>query len=72
VKWLLAIPLYLVGIFYLVLALAITIFAWISILFSGEYPNRGREYVVGTLKYWNRVLGYSYLLVTDEYPSFRL
>ena len=72
VKWLLAIPLYLVGIFYLVVALAITIFAWISILFSGEYPNRGREYVVGTLKYWNRVLGYSYLLVTDEYPSFRL
>jgi hypothetical protein len=72
VKWILAIPLYLVGAVYAVYALALTIFAWISILTSGEYPEWCSKGVVGTISYWNRVAGYAFLLVTDEYPDFNI
>jgi len=27
---------------------------------------------VGTIAYWNRVVGYAFVLVTDEYPTFSL
>ena len=72
VKWFLAIPLYIVGVFYIIYAFFLTIFAWFSILFTGNYPEKCAEGVVGTIAYWNRVAGYALLLVTDEYPSFSL
>jgi hypothetical protein len=72
VKWFLAIPLYLVGIAYIVYALFLTLFAWISILFTGNYPEFCAEGVVGVMAFWNRVAGYALLLVTDEYPTFAL
>lgn len=72
VKWFLAIPLYLVGVVYSLYALTLTIFAWFSILVSNEYPKWCAQGVVGTISYWNRVAGYAFLLVTDEYPSFNL
>jgi hypothetical protein len=55
VKWFLAIPLYLVGIAYIVYALFLTLFAWISILFTGNYPEFCAEGVVGVMAFWNRV-----------------
>ena len=72
VKWFLAIPLYVVGVFYIVYALLLTIFAWLSVIFTGNYPEKCAEGVVGTIAYWNRVAGYAFLLVTDEYPTFSL
>jgi hypothetical protein len=72
IKWFIAIPLYLVGIFYAIYAAFLTLFGWISILFTGNYPERCAEGVVGTIAYWNRVIGYALLLVTDEYPTFSL
>ena len=72
IKWLLAIPLYLVGIVYLVYAAFLTLFAWISILFSGNFPEFCAEGIVGVIAYWNRVVGYALVLVTDEYPTFSL
>jgi Domain of unknown function (DUF4389) len=72
VKWFLAIPLYLVGIAYMIYAAFLTLFAWFSILFTGNYPEFCAEGVVGTIAYWNRVVGYALVLVTDEYPSFSL
>ena len=72
IKWLLAIPLYLVGIAYIIYAAFLTLFAWFSILFTGNYPEFCAEGVVGTIAYWNRVVGYALVLVTDEYPSFSL
>ena len=70
VKWFLAIPLYVVGVFYILYALLLTIIAWFSVIFSGNYPEKCAEGVVGTIAYWNRVAGYALLLVTDEYPTF--
>jgi hypothetical protein len=72
VKWLLAVPLYLVGIVYIIYAALLTLLGWFSILFTGNYPEICAEGVVGTIAYWNRVAGYALLLVTDEYPSFSL
>ena len=72
VKWLLAIPLFIVGVIYLVMSLVVTIFAWISTSASGTYPDWAAQIVLGTLKYWNRVYGYAVALVTDEYPAFTL
>ena len=72
VKWFLAIPLYLVGIVYSLYALVLTIIAWFSILFTGEYPASFARPVAGTIAYWNRVIGYAFVLVTDEYPTFSL
>ncbi|MCX6441547.1 MAG: hypothetical protein NTX60_01820 [Actinobacteria bacterium] len=38
----------------------------------GKYPAWAGEIVLGSFAYWNRVQGYMLLLVTDEYPTFRL
>jgi hypothetical protein len=72
IKWLLALPLYLVGIVYFIYAALLTLLGWFSILFTGNYPEVSAEGVVGTIAYWNRVVGYAFLLVTDEYPTFSL
>lgn len=72
IKWLLAIPLYAVGIFYILYLSLLTIVGWFSVLFTGNYPEKCAEGVVGTIAYWNRVIGYAFLMVTDEYPSFSL
>ena len=72
IKWLLALPLYLVGIVYVIYAALLTLIAWFSVLFTGNYPEFCAEGVVGTIAYWNRVAGYALLMVTDEYPTFSL
>ena len=55
-----------------VYAFFLTVFAWASVVVTGNYPEWCAEGVVGTIAYWNRVMGYAFLLVTDEYPSFSL
>jgi hypothetical protein len=72
VKWLLAIPHYIVLFFFSWGILAATIYAWFVILFTGRYPQDVFDFVVGYFRWANRVYGYSILLVTDEYPPFRL
>lgn len=72
VKWLLALPLYLVGFIYVIYGLAVLIFTWFTILFTGKMPAVSGEVLLGVTQYWNRVYGYAFLLVTDEYPSFSL
>jgi hypothetical protein len=72
VKWLLAVPLYLVGLVYVFYGVAVLIFTWFTILFTGKMPAFSAEVLVGVTQYWNRVYGYAFLLVTDEYPSFSL
>ena len=72
VKWILAIPLVIVGLVYALLALIITFVAWIVTWSTGTYPRWALDIVLGTVKFWNRVYGYAILLVTDEYPGFSL
>jgi len=72
VKWLLALPHYVV-LFFLVLALLLVlIISWFTILFTGRYPLELFDFAVGNMRWWNRVQAYAFLLVTDRYPPFRL
>lgn len=72
IKWLLAIPHYValsvlyVGAFFAVIG------AWVAILFTGRYPRGIFDYVEGVIRWHNRVIGYAFALITDEYPPFRL
>jgi hypothetical protein len=72
VKWFLAIPHYIVLFFLYIGALFVVIAAWFAILFTGRYPRGLFGYVVGVMRWCNRVTAYAFLLVTDEYPPFRL
>jgi hypothetical protein len=72
VKWLLAIPHYVVLAFLYVGALIAVIGAWFAILISGRYPRGIFKYVEGVMRWHNRVVAYALILVTDQYPPFRL
>jgi hypothetical protein len=72
VKWLLAIPHYIVLFFLYIGAFFAVIAAWFAILFTGRYPRGIFDYVEGVLRWHNRVVGYVAVLVTDEYPPFQL
>jgi Domain of unknown function (DUF4389) len=72
VKWLLAIPHYIVLFFLAIAAIVLVIVAWFTILFTGRYPRGLFEFVQGVLRWGNRVTGYAFTLVTDQYPPFRL
>jgi hypothetical protein len=72
VKWLLAIPHYVVLFFLAIGAFFAVIGAWFAILFTGRYPRGIFTFVEGIIRWSNRVTGYAFTLVTDEYPPFRL
>ena len=72
VKWFLAIPHYVVLIFLHVGVFFAVIGAWFAILFTGRYPRAIFDFVVGVMRWTNRVGAYAFVLVTDRYPPFRL
>jgi hypothetical protein len=72
VKWLLAIPHYIVLLFLGLAAIVCVIIAWFAILFTGRYPRGLFDFVVGVMRWGNRVTAYAFVLVTDQYPPFRL
>ena len=72
VKWLLAIPHYIVLFFLSIGAVFAAIFAWFAILFTGRYPPTLFDYIEGVLRWHNRVGAYAFLLITDRYPPFSL
>jgi hypothetical protein len=72
IKWFLAIPHYIVLACLFVAVIFATILAWFSILFSGKYPVTIHEFVVAVFRWCLRVNAYAFLLLTDEYPPFKL
>ncbi len=72
VKWIMAIPHYIVLAFLGIAAFVVTIIAWFAILFTGRYPGGLFDFVVGVYRWSLRVSGYAFLLVTDKYPPFSL
>jgi hypothetical protein len=72
VKWLLAIPHYIVLIALSLAAFFAVVIAWFAILITGRYPQGLFDFVVGVGRWWLRVQAYATLLVTDRYPPFSL
>lgn len=72
IKWILAIPHYIVLMVLGIVAVVVVILAWFAILFTGRYPTWMFDYVVGVARWTYRVFGYAFLLATDRYPPFRL
>ena len=72
VKWLLAIPHYVVLLFLFVVVFIAAILAWFAILVTGSYPRVIFDFIVGVGRWGLRVEAYAFLLVTDRYPPFSL
>ncbi|MEQ1786238.1 MAG: DUF4389 domain-containing protein [Acidimicrobiales bacterium] len=71
-KWFLAIPHYVV-LFVLDIGVVLAaVAAWFSIAVTGRYPQGLFDFTVGVMRWHNRVVGYAFALVTDQYPPFRL
>jgi Domain of unknown function (DUF4389) len=72
VKWLLALPHYVVLALLGIGAVFAIVAAWFAILVTGRYPHVLFDYVVGVARWSVRVNAYAFLLVTDRYPPFSL
>lgn len=72
VKWFLAIPHYAALLFLDIGVVLAAIGAWFAIVFTGRYPKRLFDFIVGVMRWHNRVVAYALALTTDHYPPFRL
>ncbi len=72
VKWLLAIPHYIVLFFLAIGVLVAVVLGWFAILITGRLPRGIHDYVVGVGRWGLRVQAYAFLLLTDRYPPFSL
>jgi hypothetical protein len=69
IRFILAIPQFIVLAFLEIAWAFVTIIGWFAALFTGRLPGWAHNYNSGFVRWYQRVLAYTYLL-TDEYPPF--
>jgi hypothetical protein len=73
VKWILAIPHYIILILLAIASVVVTVIAFFAILFTGKYPRALFDFRVGVIRWRWRVSFYALrVLGTDKYPPFSL
>lgn len=72
VKWLLALPHFIIVGLLVIAVIVVTLVAWLAILITGAYPRPLFDFVVGVGRWATRVWAYAFLLSTDDYPPFSL
>ena len=72
IKWLLALPHWIIIYILGIIALVVTVIGWLLIIVTGSYPRAMFDFVVGVTRWTLRVEAYAVGLFTDQYPLFRL
>ena len=72
IKWILAIPHYIVLSVLLTVEIVLVLVGWVVILITGKLPEGIHKFIVGVSRWGLRVQAYAFLLTTDEYPPFSL
>jgi hypothetical protein len=72
IKWILAIPHYIVLFVLLTISIVLLLVAWVVILITGKLPQGIHKFLVGVSRWSLRVQAYAFLLTTDKYPPFSL
>ena len=72
IKWILAIPHYIVLSVLLTVEIVLVLVGWVVILITGKLPEGIHKFIVGVSRWSLRVQAYAFLLTTDEYPPFSL
>ena len=71
VKWLLAIPHYVILFFLYVAVSVVAVIGFFTVIITGAWPEGMRTFVVGVVRWSARVSMYA-MLMTDRYPPFSL
>jgi len=72
IKWLLAVPHWLILVALFIGGFFVVVISWFAILFTGRYPRWAFDYLVGIGRWGLRVSAYALLLTTDRYPPFSM